>query len=172
MRLRKVAVAIVAAVLVIASAVGLLLYYLGQTMQRRIVPAGPGALMAIDTDGLRELYALYALPKICGDANYHRSTDFTRVWELCHRAVSIPPGAVKKGLELLSGGTRAVSLETCYLFASGDFAVSSYSPASSNAMVKDGALKVEYVRLSHPSDKSTKGWMVSGYLQCECGPFP
>jgi hypothetical protein len=172
MQLRKIAAAIVAAVLVIATAAGLLLYYLGQTMQRRIVPDGPGALMAIDTDGLRELHALYAVPKICGDANYRRSTDFVTVDELCDRAVPITPGALKKGLALLPGGTRAVSLDTSYLLAGGAFANTSYSPASISGMVKDGAVKVEYVRLSHSPDKPVKGWVVSGYLQCECGPFP
>src|ERR1700722_12495332 len=130
MWLRKIAKAIAAAVLVIASALGLLLYYLGQTMQRRIVPDGSGTLIAVDTDGLRDLYALYAVPRVCGNAVYRSSKDFVTVHELCDKAVSIPPGAVKKGLMLLPGGTRAVALDTRYLLADGTFTGRFYSPAS------------------------------------------
>jgi hypothetical protein len=112
-------------VVAIASAGGLLLFYLNETLQRRIVPDGPGALMAIDADGLRELHLLYvyASPKICGDAHYRRSTDFMTVHELCDRAVPITPETVKKGLVLLRGGTRAVSLHLGYILAGGHLAV-------------------------------------------------
>ena len=41
--------------------------------------------MAIDTDGLRELYGLYAVPTICGDVCYRKSTDFVTVHELCDK---------------------------------------------------------------------------------------
>jgi len=171
MWLRNIASGIPAAVLVIALAVGLL-RYLDQTTKRRIVPKGPGALMAVDADGLRELHALYARPKICGDTNYRKSANFVAVHQLCDSAVPIAPDALKNGVVLLPGGARAVSVDTRYILADGGFAASSYSPGSINGMIRDGAVEVEYVRLSHPVDKNTEGWVVSGYLQCECGPFP
>lgn len=168
---RNIASGFLAAVLVIALAVGLL-RYLDQTTKRPVVPKGPGALMAVDADGLRELHALYARPKICGDANYRKSTDFVAVHQFCDSALPITQDALRKGVVLLPGGARAVSVDTRYILADGDFAASSYSPVSNNGMIRDGAVKVEYVRLSHPLDNNTEGWVVSGYLQCECGPFP
>ena len=170
MRMRvESADSIIAVIFIGAAAVGLL--YLRETMQRRIVPEGPGALMAGDADGLRELHALYSSPKICGDVTFQKSTDFTMVRKLCNRVVPIAPGTVQKGLVWLPGGTRAVSLRTAYILTGGYFAAPSYSPATMNEMVKDGAVKVEYVRISEPNH-NVKGWVVAGYLQCECGPFP
>jgi hypothetical protein len=58
MRMRVLnADSVIATVFILAAAVGML--YLRETMQRRIVPDGPGALMAADADGLRELHVLY-----------------------------------------------------------------------------------------------------------------
>lgn len=67
-RVHKVVFAVSGAVILIAAlAVVGLLYYIGHQMKLRIVPDGGSALMAVDTDGLRQLNALYALPKVCGD---------------------------------------------------------------------------------------------------------
>jgi hypothetical protein len=170
MRMRVLnADSIIATVFILAAAVGMI--YLRETMQHRIVPDGPGALMAADADGLRELHVLYSSPKICGEIQFQKSTDFMMVRRLCNKVVPITPATVKKGLMLLPGGTRGVSLRTGYILTGGYVAASSYSPININEMVKDGAVKVEYIQISEPNHNA-KGWVVAGYLQCECGPFP
>jgi hypothetical protein len=52
----------------------------------------PGALMAVNPDGLRELHPLYASPKICGNVNFQKSTDFMMLRQLCSRPVPIAQG--------------------------------------------------------------------------------
>jgi hypothetical protein len=88
-----------------------LLYYFGQQRQRRIVPDLGGALMAVDADGLRELYSLYALPKICADPGFRKTADYL---SRCMRAVQIP-GSIKKGMVLLPPGTRAISTDARHI---------------------------------------------------------
>jgi hypothetical protein len=73
-----------------ALAVVALLYYAGHQMKLRIVPDGGGALMAVDTDGLRQLNALYTLPKVCDDTVLR-----AKGGQPC--AVRLAPDAVTKG---------------------------------------------------------------------------
>jgi hypothetical protein len=152
-------------------AVAGLLHYIGHQMRLRIVPDGSGALMAVDADGLRQLNALYALPKVCGDAEFRTRTDPGAWLKLCMRAVPIKPETVKKGTVLLPAGTKAISMDTRYVLPDGRFAVS-YSPPNISRTITDGVVEVEHVRITQPPGRNLEGWVAGGYLQRTFGPFP
>jgi hypothetical protein len=127
--------------------------------------------MAVDADGLRQLNALYALPKVCADETFRARTDLGTWLKLCLRAIPITPETVKKGTVLLLAGTKAISLDTRYVLPDGQFAVS-YSPPNKNRMTADGVVEVEHIRITQPPNKNLEGWIVSGTLQCDCSPLP
>jgi hypothetical protein len=135
-------------------------------MQLRIVPEGSGALMAVDADGLRQLNALYAVPKVCGDQSFKARTDPGTWFKLCLRSVPLTPETVKKGTVLLPPGTKAISMDTRWVLSDGRLSVS-YPPLNTV-----GAVEVEHVRITQPPNKNLEGWTVRGYLQCDCSPLP
>jgi hypothetical protein len=140
-------------------------------MRLRIVPDGRSALMAVDSEGLHQLNSLYASPRICGDAAFRAKTDPGSWLKLCLHAVPITSDTIRKGIVLLPAGTRAVSMDTRYVLPDGQFAVS-YSPPNINAMIRDGVVEVEHIKITQQPNKNLEGWVVTGYLQREFGPFP
>lgn len=126
--------------------------------------------MAIDTDGLRELYELYAVPKICADRSLSKEADPRLYIASCVKAVRITPDLVGKGTALLRGGTKAISLGHSYVFGNGRLAPSSYSPRSHSGADRDGAVPVERIRLTDGPYKGLAGWVTS--VQQAFGPWP
>src|SRR5665213_2167126 len=139
-----------------ASAIGLLTYYVNHEMRLRIVSDGRSALMAVDSEGLRQLNSLYALPGICADAAFRARTDPGTWLKLCLRGVPVTSETTRKGMVLLPAGTRAISLDTRYVLPGGQFAVS-YSAPNINAMIRDGVVEVEHIKITQQPNKNLEG---------------
>lgn len=143
--------------------------YLSRQLQKRIVPDGTGALMALNADGLRQLNILYARPRACGDRDIRSRLESGEWWTLCMQPIQIP-SAVGNGLVLLPPGTKAKSLKTQVVFADGTLA-DSEKFRNQAAETRAGAVEVERIELKGASRNNRTGWVPRGYLQCECGPF-
>jgi hypothetical protein len=151
------------------AAIFLLYQQFTQRMADRVVPSG-GVLMAVDADGLRELYELYAVPKVCGDRNFAKKADPQVYFARCFKAVRITPDLAKKGTVLLRAGTKATSLGQSYVLENGRLAPSSYSQRSVADAERDGAVPVEQIRITDGPNKRLVGWVT--FVQRTFGPWP
>jgi len=153
---------------VILSALGFAVYARHQ-MQMRVV-GDAGVLMATDSDGLRELYALYSLPKYCGDPAFvFKSDDDIR---LCTaKAATATPEIARRGMILLQKGTTAVSIDRRLLLSDGRL-IPWVAKNTSGTYIRDGVVDVELIRIIKSPDESLTGWADTHFLGRTFGPFP
>jgi len=174
MRVRKPLLIVFIAVLSLTVVGWVLLRHLDQYIDSqiglRVVPNDSDVLMAVDTEGIEYLYALYAVPKSCGDPAFAMSEQVTWVL-LCMKGVKVTPEQVRNGTVLVPAGTKAKALGANYVLEEGRFAPPSYSPRNINAMHRDGAIQVEQIQIIEGSEKNSVGWVLFGTLQATSGPF-
>jgi len=124
--------------------------------------------MAVSTDGLRTLDAMYALPKDCTEANM-RSARVTEVLSLCN----VPQPSLKSenraGLIYLWPGTKAMATGRKFVLPGGRTVV----PYSANTydMARDGAVEIEHIKI-HDQHLEADGWVVAAELQHVCCAMP
>jgi hypothetical protein len=155
----------------VTAASGLFLYlqYLEKQARIRIVRSGTGsgALMAVDSRGLRQLNELYSLPRTCSEANFLAASDLDTKFRLCYPV--LPPitfQMVKKGVVLIPEGTRAVYLGSRFILPGGRL-VNPYA-ANTYDMARDGAVEVERIRITQPPNENLEGWVQTGFLGRVC----
>ncbi len=81
----RIAVGVLLAVIVGSGAAAC--YYVDQQTHLRVAKEIQGGVwMAVNADGLRELNALYAKPRLCGERTFRRQTDPSTYLQLCMKA--------------------------------------------------------------------------------------
>ncbi len=154
----------------VVGAIGFLLRDSGKQEMIRFVRSGGegGALMAVAADGLKQLNDLYSLPKTCTEANV-RTTPFPAVMSLCSPTTKpIVRDMIVKGMILLPEGTKAIYRGRRFVLPGGRLA----EPYAANTydMARDGAVKVERIRITQPPYENLEGWVYTQLLRSGGSP--
>lgn len=156
-------------ILLIIGSAGLLvvigfLAYLGKQERIRIVRGG--ALMALDTEGLKRLNELYSIPKACTEENMASSTDPLR-FQVCFPSPKPAQAeANKNGIVVIPDGTEAEFNGSGFVLPGGRI-VFPY-PANTYDMARDGAVEVEKIRITKPPNQGLEGWIEIHSLRRVC----
>jgi hypothetical protein len=122
---------------------------------------GKGALMATNSDGLRQLHDLYSLPKTCTEANV-RAARVPEVMFLCTPVSKPIPNDIGLGLVRIPEGTRGTAIGRAFVLPEGRL-VKPYA-ANTFDMARDGAIEVERIRITQPPNVGLEGWVYNWAL--------